>query len=58
MSTSEKELIGAVQQLIAAALPYAAKHKVNKCYCEACNNFRRVINYAAKLIEPLQPPEL
>ena len=58
MTQNEQMLVGVVQQLIAAVMPYQARHKVDRCFCEVCNRLRRVLNYAAETIETLQPPDL
>lgn len=45
------ELCVVLNGLIAAIAPYAARHKVDKCFCPICNNLRRQLLIAAKTAE-------
>lgn len=58
LSEKEQALIVVVQRLIAAVMPFRAKHKQDRCYCGDCNALRRELNRAAKTIQDLQPTEL
>jgi hypothetical protein len=51
-------LLFALERLVAAVAPFAARHKQDKCFCRDCNELRAALLFAAKIAEKLQPPTL
>lgn len=52
------ELCIVLNGLIAAIAPYAARHRVDKCFCGICNTLRRQLMIAAKTAQKYGTIEL